>query len=99
VVDDEVVLDRLFARVLDQVDLGAGQACDEAGQVDDPMHLGGLVKIRTRSPRSGGLAMVSSTHRTVSRMWMNARVWPPVPWTGQRVADRGLHEERLSTVP
>jgi hypothetical protein len=31
-------------------------------------------------------------HRTVSRMWMKARVWPPVPHR-QRVPDGRLHQE------
>ena len=33
----------------------------------------------TRSPCAGGLLIAISIQRTVSRMWMNALVWPPVP--------------------
>ena len=39
------------------------------------------LKIATRSPLAGAFSSASWMHLTVSWMWMNARVWPPVPWT------------------
>ena len=33
--------------------------------------------------------------RTVSWIWMNARVWPPVPCTVKRILYRRLHEKAI----
>ena len=37
------------------------------------------LKISTRSPRAGGFSIAICMQRTVSVIWMNARVCPPVP--------------------
>ena len=52
-----------------------------------------------RSPASGGLEMAISMHRTVSLMWMNARVCPPVPCTVSGWPIAACIRNRLSTVP
>ncbi len=44
VLDHEVVLRRLLARVVDEVDLRAGEPRDEPGEVDDAVDLGHLVE-------------------------------------------------------
>ena len=46
----------------------------------DPVDLGHLVEIRI-ARLLGRVSIASWMQRTVSWMWMNARVWPPVPWT------------------
>ena len=93
VVDEQLVLRRLLARVVDEVDLRAGEAGHELRQVDDAVHLGGLVvdphplaalgRVGDRQlDTSHGVADVDERARLAAR-----------PVDRQRVADRGLHEE------
>ena len=51
------------------------------------------------APASGGLFTASSMHLHVSEIWMNARVWPPVPYTVSGIPHAACIRKRLSTVP
>ena len=95
VLDREVVLRRLLARVVDEVDLRAGQARHEPGEVDDAVHLGHLVE----DPHA--LVVLG---RVLDRELDAADGVPDVderarlaagPVHGERVADRRLHQEAV----
>lgn len=57
------------------------------------------LRISTLAPASGGLFTASSMHLHVSEIWMNARVWPPVPYTVSGIPHAACIRKRLSTVP
>ena len=60
-----------------------------------------MIWLSTADPVTGcgGLVIAISMHRTVSRMWMNARVWPPVPCTVSGCPIAACMRNRFSTVP
>jgi len=79
--DVELVLHGLLAGVRQVRDLHAGLLGDQFGEFTHAVVSVTWLKTLTWSPRVGGFSKAIWMHRTVSRIWIKARVCPPVPCT------------------
>ncbi len=96
----KIVLGGFLTRVRQPRHLGPGQPGHHLGQVTDPVGLGHLVEDLHPVARSlGASPSASSMQRTLSWIWMKARVCPPVPCTVSGYPMAAWIRKRFSTVP